>query len=264
MDVGVAAASLVSPMKELASGALWSVPPDKVSLGHNEVHVWRVQLDLPLAVFRRLQEMLSADEQARVKRFRLRKDQVRYVASRGMLRAILSRYLGTEPCQLRFSYSRYGKPGLAEEAGRQQVQFNLSHSNGLALYAFSERRAIGVDLEGIEPNIAYTQIARHSFSPREFAVLSSLPAEQQPYAFFTCWTRKEAYIKARGDGFALDPRRFQVSLSPGEPAALLDVEDEPAEVERWSLVELSPGPDYTASLAIERHNCQVRKWRWPL
>ena len=241
----------------------WWFPPKILLLGNNEVHVWRVSLDLKAARVQSLQQTLSGDERARAGRFHFQKDREHFVIARGVLRAILGRYLDMEPSQLRFCYGSHGKPALAQEAGEQALRFNVSHSHGLALYAIARGRELGIDLEYLRPQLADEQIAEQFFSLREVAVLRGLPADRQQKAFFDCWTRKEAYIKARGEGLSLRLDQFDVSLAPGEPAALLSSDGDPQEACRWVLRELSPGSGYVAALAVEGHDWQLSCWQWP-
>jgi 4'-phosphopantetheinyl transferase len=205
---------------------------------------------------------LSEDEGARAARFYFQKDREHFIVARGLLRSILGRYLDSEPSTLRFSYSNYGKPALvgAEEAA---LRFNLSHSGGLALLAVTRGREIGVDLERVRPDFVDDQIAERFFSPREVARLRALPPGVQLEAFFTCWTRKESYIKAHGEGLSLPLDGFDVTLTPGEPAALLSTRGDLREAALWSLRALHPWPGYVAALAVEGHDWQLKTWRWP-
>lgn len=123
-------------------------------------------------------------------------------------------------------------------------------------------RELGIDIERIRKNFPYQQIAESFFSPFENAVLRSLPEHQQLRAFLTCWTRKEAYIKAVGKGFSIPLDGFDVAIAPGEPAALLNFLENPKEVSRWSLIELVPGLDMVATLAVEGDRCQLLSWQW--
>jgi 4'-phosphopantetheinyl transferase len=189
---------------------------------------------------------------------------MRFIASRGLLRVILGRYLKTDPKRLRFCYTLHGKPELAEEAGDETVQFNLSRSQGLALYAFTRCRRIGVDLELISHHHGDERIPERFFSPREVCALRQLPADTQLEAFFNCWTRKEAYIKARGDGLSMPLDQFDVSLAPGEPAALLNTNGDPEETCRWSLQGLTPAPGYVGALAVEGHDWHLSSWQWSI
>jgi len=142
------------------------------------------------------------------------------------------------------------------------LQFNLSHAGDLVLYAFASAAQVGIDIEYQQADLDYEALARVSFSQREQVTLRTLPQESKRAAFFSCWTRKEAYIKARGLGFSLPLALFDVSLVPGEPAALLDSREDPHEVERWSMRELFPGPGDTGALVLEGEGWQVLCWQY--
>ena len=236
--------------------------PEPMTLRDDKVHVWHASLDLPVSQIQRLEHTLSAEERRRAERYRFQKDRERFVAARGLLRTILGRYLKTEPGRLRFCYNAYGKPELAEEMGNGTHCFNVSHAHEYALYAVTYGRAVGVDIEYIHPDPVEEKIAERFFSPREVAVLRALPEHMQTRAFFNCWTRKEAYIKARGQGFSIALDRFEVSLTPGAPAALLSVNGDPQEASRWSLRELSVGSDYVAALAVKGQGWLLRYGQW--
>ena len=240
----------------------WSSPPETLTLGNDEVHVWRAPLDLGASRVQSLRQTLSADEQARAERFRFRIDRDRFIVARGTLRAILGRYLMLGPSQLRFCYSPQGKPAVAREFGDETLRFNVSHSHGLALYALTRHRAIGVDLERKRPELAEKQIAERFFSSQEIATLHTLSSSAWEEAFFACWTRKEAYIKALGKGLSLPLDQFEVSLRPGEPAEMLNVAWDPEECSRWSLQELFLGPSYAAALCVEGHGWQLKHQQW--
>jgi 4'-phosphopantetheinyl transferase len=206
---------------------------------------------------------LAADEQARAERFYFERDREHFIAARGVLRTILGCYLNRVPECLSFCYSSHGKPALAGEPGGDAICFNVSHSHGVALYAVTRGREVGIDLERIRFDVAVAEIAERFFSRREVAMLRALPTEVQHQAFFRCWTRKEAYIKARGEGLSLPLDQFDVSLAPGEPAAVLGTQRDPSEASRWSLQELTPAPDYVAALAVEGHGWHLTCWQWP-
>jgi 4'-phosphopantetheinyl transferase len=241
----------------------WLPPPADLALSSDEIHVWRASLDLPVSRVQSLQQTLAADELSRAERFYFQKDREHFIVARGLLRAILSRYLDMEPGQLRFCYSPYGKPALATTPGQETRSFNVSHSHGLALYAITHSREIGIDLERIRTDLDCEQIAARFFSPRENAVMHALPAKLKPEAFFNCWTRKEAYIKARGGGLSLPLDQFDVPLAPGEPTMLLNTRGDPQEATRWSLRALTPGPGYVAALAVEGQGWRLTCWQWP-
>jgi 4'-phosphopantetheinyl transferase len=240
----------------------WIPPPSRVHLEEGEVHVWRASLDLPQQELERLREALSPEERERAARFRVPQVQARFTAGRAILRDILGRYLGRQPSALSFGYRKQGKPFLLPSPGQEDLRFNLSHSHALALYGITRAREIGVDLEQVRQDREHEKLAKRFFSPEEAAALQALPPEHRVAAFFHCWTRKEAYLKARGEGLAIPLASFEVSLAPGEPAALLSVADDPAETGRWSLEALDPGPGFAAALAVEGEPAELRMWRW--
>lgn len=217
------------------------------------VGVWSVRASQATS----LRVMLSAEERERAARFRFEADADRFAAGRGALRVVLGRWLGLAPQAVRFASLSNGKPVLA---GHAEPQFNVSHSGEWALIAVARGRRVGVDVERVRDDADSGQIARRYFSANEADTFDRLPPEAQPEAFFRCWTRKEAYIKARGDGLSFPLDRFDVAFAPGEPPALLANRVEPAEVGRWSLFDLSAAtPGYTAALAAEGAEAA---WRW--
>ncbi len=246
------------PDSESAAVSRWALR----RLKENEVHVWRAALDLPASYLRGLGQVLTSDERAVASRFLLHEDRDQFVAARGLLRVILACYLGQDPGHLRFRYGPYGKPALAEESGGL-LRFNIAHSRGLALYAVAWGRDLGVDLERIDPDLASREIAEQFFSPREADALRALPSHLWLDAFFACWTRKEAYIKARGGGLSISLKEFAVSLPPEEPAIVWGSDGESRATERWSLEVVNLGPGWAAALAAEGHGWQARFLRWP-
>ena len=231
----------------------WVAPPGNLSLPENEVHVWLASLEQPEAVMLQLKQTLSFDELNRAGKFHFEKDRDYYMAARGLLRSLLGRYLDIQPAQLQFAYNEYGKPSLSTSWQGKFLNFNLSHSHNLALFAFSYVGEVGVDIEYMRADVAVEQVARVSFSPREQALLLTLPIEERRHAFYTCWARKEAYIKGRGTGLSLEPNLFDVAFLPGEPAALLASREDPREPARWALQALEPGAGYAGALAIAGH-----------
>ena len=243
--------------------APWSPPATDLALADDSVHVWRTATEVPASRVAPLHELLAPDERTRAGRFLYEEDRRRYTVARGVLRSLLARYLDVEPAAVEFRYGAHGKPSLAETGGGRDVRFNLSHSYGWALHAFTVGREVGVDVERVRPNTDVMGVARHSFSPAEVEALTGLPAGQRREAFFNCWTRKEAFIKAHGEGIALGLSRFDVTLRPGEPAALLRFEGDPHEVARWSMCALDAGEGYKAALAVEGGGWDLRCWDYP-
>jgi 4'-phosphopantetheinyl transferase len=231
-------------------------------LGRDEVHVWHATLSQTPSQIESFLHSLAADEQARAERFYFERDREHFVVARGVLRAILGGYLNRAPESLSFCYSSHGKPALAGESDAHAIHFNVSHSHGVALYAVTRGREVGIDLERIRPGVEVVEIAERFFSPREVAMLQALPTEFQCEAFFRCWTRKEAYIKARGEGLSLPLDQFDVSLAPGEAATILGTRPNPSEASRWFLQEIASAPGYEAAVAVEGHGWRLSCWQW--
>ena len=242
--------------------AAWQSPPETLVLRTDEVHVWRATLDPAPSRGEIFWPTLAADEKARADRFHFAKDRHHFIVARGTLRAILGRYLNRVPECVPIAYGARGKPTLAGEVDRDAICFNLSHSHGIALYAVARGREIGIDIERIRSDVAVAEIAERFFSRQEVAMLQGLSSDVQREAFFRCWTRKEAYIKARGEGLSLPLDQFDVSLAPGEPAALLGTRPEASEASHWSLKNLDPFPGYAAALAVEGRGCSIACWQW--
>ena len=226
-----------------------------IRLAEDEIHVWRVGLDnfLPNC----LQAVLSADELLRASRYRFERDHNRFIVARSILRILIGTYLLMEPQRLVFGYGEYGKPHLNLPAPRPTVRFSVAHSDRLALYAISRDRELGVDVEFVRDYFANEAIAEHFFSPNEVVQLRSVPMTMRTTAFFNCWTRKESFIKARGEGLSLPLNIFDVSLVPGEPAALLSYHPDSTEVSRWSMREIPVEPGFAAALTSEGDNCYL-------
>ena len=256
---------MLQPLPELTTSSQpWPSPPDQLSLGAAEVHVWRASLEQPPEIVEGLRQLLSTDEQTRAARFHFEKDRRHFIVARGVLRKLLGRYLEIAPTDLRFAYADHGKPALAPEIAEQvtPLKFNLAHSGGLAVYAFSCLGEIGVDLEHIKPEFTGDDIARRFFSTTEVACLDQLPADARALAFFNCWTRKEAFIKAKGIGLSLALDQFDVTLAPDQKAELLRTRWDESEADRWSLRTLEIGAGYVGAVALEAHNWQLNCWEF--
>jgi 4'-phosphopantetheinyl transferase len=236
----------------------WSAPPESLSLATGEVHVWRVELDQPEHLLEKFRNTLEEHELHRASRFHFEKHRRHFIVGRGALRQLLARYLDTKPERLRLSYGAYGKPALTGEHENSRLRFNMSHSHGVALFAFAEDRELGVDVEHIRADFATADIARRFFSRREVESFNALPDCHQVTAFFKCWSRKEAFIKVIGLGLSQPLDQFDVTLVPHEPAALLWVSGDDAS--RWSLYDLEVGDDYAGALAVEGQVSRIRCW----
>jgi 4'-phosphopantetheinyl transferase len=238
------------------SVAFEPAPVTRPALSGDEVHVLSVDLDADPEPF---MELLSEDERKRAARFHFDIHRRRYVVSHGALRRILAEELGADPAGLAFNEGERGKPALPAHA---ELQFNLSHSASCALVALTRAAPVGVDVEQRRPIEHAVTIARRYFSPAEIVAFDALPEPERIAAFYRCWTRKEAYLKATGEGLALPLVGFDVTLAPDEPARFLRVDDRQEPETGWLLFDLALPGDYAAALALEADDARVRVWRW--
>lgn len=236
-------------------------PPD-IALAPGDVHVWRASLDVPHACVGDLTGVIVDEERARAERFVFPRDRDRFIVGRAVLRTILGGYLGIDPRQLRFRYNRHGKPALADELAGG-LRFNLSNSQGLALYAVTRGREIGIDLEQVDSRVSDEALSMRSFSPPEIDALLAVPAASRKEAFFRYWTRKEAYVKGRGEGLSIPLQQFDVSRTPQEPVLAWDSAGEQHDDSRWYVEDLKPGEGYAAALAVEGADRRVTCWQLP-
>jgi 4'-phosphopantetheinyl transferase len=250
---------VTSTMKE--DSIAWERPRSRYELPPDEVHVWRATLDQPQGCYAALMRILSPDEQARADRFHFAADRRRHILARGITRSLVGRILDRPADALQFKYNAFGKPALARSQ-QCTIEFNVSHSGDLVLVALSHSRILGVDVERMKPDMATAEIASRFFSPNECRALSALAADLQCSAFFCCWTRKEAYLKARGDGLSLPLDQFDVAFVPGAEPRLLETRHDPAEVSRWTLRALDVGPGHKAALVAEGSDWTLRCLDW--
>jgi len=253
-------APVLTPFSSMTDSLVSSNFPDLLA---DQVHVWRVPLNQNPGRISELNEVLSADERARADRFHFEKDRNQFIEARASLRLLLSKYLSVSAKEVTLSFGVQGKPALANGLSNNGLGFNLSRRDGLALIAVTRDREIGVDVELVRPDLPIFEIAAVSFSESELAALRSLPVNLQAAGFYNCWTRKEAYIKARGEGFSFPLKQFDVSLVPGAAARLLEVRGDTSEAERWTLQELSVGDGYVAALAFAGARINVICDDWP-
>ena len=247
---------------QTASESAWPSPPTHLDLAGDEIHVWCAGLDQLASDLPSFARPLSESERKRADRFQFDRDRNRFIVRHGLLRMILGRYLKIEPARVAFAYESRGKPLLSGPAGVPPFHFNLSHSNGLALIAATRQAALGVDAEQVRFVPEADQIAAKFFSPRESAMLNAIPADQKMEAFFNCWTRKEAYLKATGEGIADALPRIEVSLTLGQPARLLKISGDALAASLWTLSALAPAPGFVGALAIKAGRLKLACWRW--
>ena len=256
----------ITPLLESATGDPtlgWPPAPDRLELSRGVVDLWGINLDQPPVRAGAVSATLSHDEVQRANRFVFEEDRRRFMVGRWLLRSVLGRYLGLQPGFVDFEYGHAGKPSVNGPFTADPVEFNLSHSGPIALLAVTVGTRVGVDLEGIRPIPEADDLARHNFSAWERSELSLVPDDVKNEAFLNCWTRKEAFVKALGDGLVWPLDQFDVSIAPGSPVCLLRVEGEPHAHRRWSLLDLNLGAGYTGALAVESPLAQVRRWRHP-
>lgn len=240
-----------------------------------EVEVWAVPLDPPEPQVAALARLLSPDEAERAARFRFERHRRRYAVGRGALRTLLGRYLGVPPREVAFGYGAKGKPFLAAPpsapapsalAGTAPgpLHFNLSNSEELALIAFCGEAEVGTDVERLRPMPDGLDIAERFFSAAERQALAAQPPEERDRAFFRCWTRKEAYLKAVGDGITAPLDAFDVTLAAGEPPCMRSIDGDPARAAAWALVHVEPAAGYLGALALPSRpgGWRLHGWRW--
>lgn len=229
----------------------------------NEIHIWQAVLDVPETCLARLSGTLSPGERRRALRFRFERDRRRCAAGRGILREILGFYLGTDAAAIRISYTEYGKPYLEPQWNHAVLSFNTSHSEALALYVFTASSQIGVDVEYVREVPELADIAAHCFSRRERSLLENLPPKEKQDAFFKCWTRKEAFVKAVGRGLSTPLDSFEVLLHSDLPAHPSDTHSECRPPRGWTIVDLDVPRGFAAALAVERADVRPAYFRWP-
>jgi len=226
-----------------------------LTLADRELHVWRASLDLPAELLQRLAKTLSANEHERAGKFLIARTRERFVAARGLLRQLLGMYLGLDPEKIEFQYGPQGKPSLLARHD-SNVSFSVSHSQAMGLFAFCSGREVGVDVEEVKEDFKGMQIASHFFSGEEIAGLAKLPPEQADKAFFECWTGKEAYVKARGEGLSFPLRNFSIGFVNREQV----LRDEMGRA--WSCYALEPAPGFAGAVVAAGEGWTLKYYDW--
>jgi 4'-phosphopantetheinyl transferase len=232
----------------------WLQRPAKVQLVEDEVHLWMVKLHQSSIRIGACFDILNDAEKNQAKKFVFEKDRNRFAVSHATLRLILGQYLDKSPTALEFTTGPKGKPALR---GDSVLRFNLSHSDHLILYAFSVGRELGVDVEMQRGDRASQEIVRSYFSVKEQAEWNTLGCDLQQTGFYLGWTRKEAYLKARGDGLSGSLCDFDVSLTPGRPTVLIS-----KDADRWDLFSFCPETGSIASVVVEGKNYKLSYFEW--
>jgi 4'-phosphopantetheinyl transferase len=232
-----------------------------MQLNRDQLHVWLASLEVASQQLGELEGTLSADEVARAHRFYFERDRRRFIAAHGILRAVVASYFEAAPSAVRFSYNEFGKPRLEGSQEIRDLNFNLSHSGGLALVAVALARDVGVDIETIDDSVRTEEVAKSFFSANEIAALAGLPQSLRLTGFFNCWTRKEAYVKARGMGLSMALNSFDVSLNPGGRADLIRTGNSSA-ISNWKIENLEIDARHAAAIAAAGCNWKVARWNW--
>lgn len=233
----------------------WQFPLLFPWLQENDIHIWR--FETPPSDFRydKMYGLLSRDEKKRANRMRFEKNRREFVMARGALRMILGGYLHRAPRQVIFGENEYGKPELING---KRITFNVSHSHGLVLLAFAKACSVGIDVERVL-DLEYSVMAQRFFAHDEAQKLLSLPESEQLQAFYVCWTRKEALVKAVGDGLSHPLDQFEVTFTLDEPADILRIS---RNENHWHIWDLSELPGYAAALVSDHEDPVIKCWEW--
>jgi 4'-phosphopantetheinyl transferase len=237
--------------------------PKDYSLPDDEVHIWQTCLDLSCDCIEGLREILSIDEQQRADRFHFDRDRNRHIIARGLLRLIIARLSNTSPELLKISSTPHGKPHLLHPVRQPRIEFNMSHSGELIYLVVANSRAVGIDVEKVQNDFPVEMIARDVFSKAEFDGLMALDPVLRLDSFFTCWTRKEALSKAKGNGLSALSDRCGRTLFGHLPMPISFVNLEANTAANWTLLDLQIETDYKAAVVFEGKDCRVRRWNWP-
>lgn len=244
-----------------AGQTVWSQAPAQLSFPTNRVDVWRVLLDQS-AIVDAETSTLSPGEVARANRFLFEKDRVHFSRCRSALRSLLADYLEIRAAAICFEYQPSGKPQLPAEQNPHALQFNVSHSAGIALIAVGNGGRIGVDIEKIRGDVDTTGLAERFFSVRERAGLRALPDHLRVPGFFACWTRKESFLKATGDGLSFPLADFSVTAHPEHDPTLEEIRGDTQSAERWVLKDLDVFHDFRAAVALDWACTQLQTYAW--
>ena len=238
----------------------WEHPSGELELSADYIDIWRANLKLPFMEAAQFQGLLSREEQDRAARYKSDKRHKQFIVSRGLLRMLIGRYLDINPAGFDFSYTSHQKPFLPVAALGVPITFNITHSHNMILVALSLNRNIGIDAEYIRHNVEFRKLGKRFFSRQESVALEAYGNSDLPAAFFACWTRKEAFVKAIGDGIAFGLGDFSVSVDPYDNMVGLQIEPEMSGSDVWSIMNLEAGGDYAAAVAASGGKFKLRLW----
>ncbi|MDJ0598035.1 MAG: 4'-phosphopantetheinyl transferase superfamily protein [Crocosphaera sp.] len=236
---------------------IWKHPPQNLTINPQEVHIWKTNLERSSIDIKNGFEILNEDEKNKAQNFRFEKHQKRFTIARSSLRHILSFYLSIPPQKIEFNYNAYGKPYLLEKINKIHLQFNVSHSENIAIYAITCYHSIGVDVEYIRPMSEADSLAKRFFCQKEFEQISKLSSEEKNGEFFKFWTAKEAYLKAIGKG--LTGGLETVEISTDEPIRFINLPE--SNNINYHLFYLTPHDNYLAAIAVEKNQQIYHYWQ---
>ena len=237
---------------------MWVQPSSNLMLTSSEVHLWKMNLDLSREQVEKQYMILSEDEKKRANSFKFEIHKNRFIIARSTMKLILSRYLNLPPEKIKFKYNAYGKPQLVNELKSEGLEFNLSHSENLAIYGISRHHLVGVDLEYLRPMKEAEKLAERFFCSREFEAIKSLSIDKKEKAFFKLWTAKEAYLKAIGKGISGGLEQIEISLK--EPMELIKVPENAQSC--WELLSFTPHPNYIAAMVVEGKKANINYYEF--
>jgi 4'-phosphopantetheinyl transferase len=238
----------------------WDAAPEGLTVPLDRIDVWRVCLVHGDQSEQDLCGILTPDEVTRASRYHFEEHRQRYIRGRAALRVLLGRYLETPPAEIRFRYENHGKPEIGLPRAPGDLRFNFSDSGGLALIAVGSGRALGVDIEKVRPVPDFLDIATRFFSAREIQAILAVSENKRQEAFFACWTRKEAYLKATGSGLLYPLADFSVAVGPDEAAELCEVKGNGDIASHWFLADVLPGEGFRGALACEGGRSRIAQW----
>ena len=239
----------------------WQTAPSDLGISPQHVDIWLTSTELGEGQVRAYRESLSQGERARAQKFKSDAKYREYIVTRGLLRQTLTSMAGLDIAGVDFLDDEHGKPCLDSRVAGETIAFNVSHSHGLALVALTPGGRLGVDLEKIRPEVDWLPLARRYFSGTEFRALDEFPEDLRLKAFFTCWTRKEAFVKALGAGVVYGLKEFDVSIDPDEAYAALTLRRPDEDAARWLIKNIPVPGNHVAALVLDRPACQFRLWR---
>jgi 4'-phosphopantetheinyl transferase len=248
--------------KDFMTTRPFGLPPTRIKLRHDEVQVWYSFLNNSARQCAAYDKVLSEKEKERASRFVREIDKTHYILRTGILKKLITRYSGLQPENLQLSYGPYGKPTLDHAINVAHLCFNMSESSGHALYAFTQNREIGVDIEQIRDIPEMEHIVRLHFSEAERAVFASLLAQEKIKSFFNVWTRKEALIKALGGGLSIPLTKLDLSFSSGKPRTFISGDEVLNHRAQWTIQDVSPSPECAAAVAVEGSGFTIKCWNW--